>query len=375
MRTITCLFLSAILLLTCNACGNQNKKQEVAKDDFARVAQWGFPISEEYLQTYVGTFCYSTTFRHNEADYFMGYNTSLHAIDILDLTNEKPYKQILLDREGNNGVLTLKGVEFYKDGLILEDDAYFLRMDFEGKISSRKAKAELFGQFDGYSSMKPGLSLFFSMYSFFLFNPDTGEIAVTLYANDTTNKSVKIVLISCENWEVTESVDITYPDYILKEGNMGVLSSINAFPCADNIFYNFPASSNIYSYNRKTGETNLFEITSSITDNFLRVAESNNSGEDLSIISGYYFPLRYDTYRKKFWRIQMGKKDPTGTMYTKRSYAISCIDLNMKEFEEYPIPQDLGLYSNSLFFEKGVLFPYLEAVEEDQIIFYLIETR
>ncbi len=367
------LYVLLLCMLAGSGCVNQPRQQAGKHADLERVAQWGFPISEDYLQTYAGSFCYSTTYREQDTDYFLGYSRILHAIDILDLTNKKPYKQILLDREGSNGILELYGVGYYKGELIVEDEPAFYRVDMEGKVVSRKLKKDIYAPFTGYGTMKPGLFIYMGMYNFFCLNAETGEIAITLYGNEPASAPMRILLLSCDTWEITDTFDIAYPDFIQKEGNMGVLNDAHAYPCADRILFNFAASSNVYSIDRKTKETTLHEMPSTLVDNFLKVMDDRDTGEDLSTISGYYFPLRYDANRKKFWRIQMGSKDPVSSMYVNRPYAISCITPDLKEHSEYAIPQDLGLYPNCLFFAEGVLFPYVQAPAEEEIIFYLMQ--
>lgn len=358
------------MLLMMGCAGTSTKKVDGNKE-LERVAQWGFPVTDDYLQTYVGSFCYSTIFREDGKEFLLAYNSPLHSIDILNLTDKQPSKQYILEKEGNNGVLPLRGLAYYKGNFIMEDNAYYLKMNKEGKILSRIEKDKVYNQVGQFGRMKIGQNMYWMAYNFFHFNNETGEIGVTLYspvADEEGFSSIKMAVISADDWSVVESIDVHYPDFIKKEGNLKALNTVNLLLFKDRIIYNYPASSKVYDYNRKDKTTQEYDFPSAITESFFKLTES---GDDIT--SGYFFPLQYDEDRNTFWRLHYGYKSAEGTLWKKRPLVLTQISSDFKSSGEYLIPDDIEVYPNVLITKMGIMFSYLQGLTENDIYFYALK--
>lgn len=75
-----------MLILGLIACGE--KKTQV-KTELQRIEAFTFDVNDDYLQSYAGTFCYSTSARMDGKECLIVYNGKLHSIDILNLADRR----------------------------------------------------------------------------------------------------------------------------------------------------------------------------------------------------------------------------------------------------------------------------------------------
>lgn len=100
-----------MLILGLIACGE--KKTQV-KTELQRIEAFAFDVNDDYLQSYAGTFCYSTSARIDGKECLIVYNGKLHSIDILNLADRRPLKQIALAKDGPIRYLLPKGSAIIK---------------------------------------------------------------------------------------------------------------------------------------------------------------------------------------------------------------------------------------------------------------------
>lgn len=100
-----------MLILGLMACGE--KKTQV-KTELQRIEAFAFDVNDDYLQSYAGTFCYSTSARIDGKECLIVYNGKLHSIDILNLADRRPLKQIALARMVRIRYLLPKGSAIIK---------------------------------------------------------------------------------------------------------------------------------------------------------------------------------------------------------------------------------------------------------------------
>lgn len=91
---ISVLTLGLILCFT--ACG---EKKITVKSALERVEAFAFDVNDDYLQSYAGSFCYSTSARIDGKQCLVVYNGKLHSVDILNLTDCQPLRQVILAKE------------------------------------------------------------------------------------------------------------------------------------------------------------------------------------------------------------------------------------------------------------------------------------
>lgn len=124
-----------MLILGLIACGE--KKTQV-KTELQRIEAFAFDVNDDYLQSYAGTFCYSTSARIDGKECLIVYNGKLHSIDILNLADRRPLKQIALAKDGPDQILAPKGIGYYKDSFIILNTGGLYRVGQDGKVVSKK---------------------------------------------------------------------------------------------------------------------------------------------------------------------------------------------------------------------------------------------
>lgn len=248
------------------------REKTQVKTELQRIEAFAFDVNDDYLQSYAGTFCYSTSARIDGKECLIVYNGKLHSIDILNLADRRPLKQIALAKDGPDQILAPKGIGYYKDSFIILNTGGLYRVGQDGKVVSKKLLND-FPQIkeEGYGIAVPDLTVYFSVYSFFGFDAANGRVALPLcfYEKDTTGEyPKKVLIVSCDDWNIRDEVEIHCPDVIRKEGDMQLLGCVNVLPYGDRLIYNFPASSKVYVYDLSAKKSKEYDFPSTFTDPF-----------------------------------------------------------------------------------------------------------
>ena len=336
-------------------CTNKSNKRQADEKAASRIECLSINVTEDYIQTYANSFCQSTSSRMEGKDYFIAYNQPLHCIDIINLTDRKPLKQVTLETQGPNGIPDVLGVYHYKNTFILKTSFGFCRIDDKGNILSKWILSDFLKKnAKGYSIIVPDSQIIMmSGYSFFFFDENTGIVALPIYKKEKTGKeriTKKILLLSSTDWSTIDLINIPYPEYLRKREKHDILESINVLPHGNLVIYNFPASSEVFVYDRTSKITRSYDIPSSYT-------KSIYEGD---ITSGFYGPLVYDSHRDTFWRIQE-RPLSSGSAAFGKPFSISQISSNFELLGEYSILEEefQGLIDKSpIFTNEAVLFTY-----------------
>ena len=178
-----------MLILGLIACGE--KKTQV-KTELQRIEAFAFDDNDDYLQSYAGTFCYSTSARMDGKECLIVYNGKLHSIDILNLADRRPLKQIALAKDGPDQILAPKGIGYYKDSFIILNTGGLYRVGQDGKVVSKKLLND-FPQIkeEGYGIAVPDLTVYFSVYSFFGFDAANGRVALPLFMRKILRENIR----------------------------------------------------------------------------------------------------------------------------------------------------------------------------------------
>lgn len=372
--------LASILVLGAllSSCGGKKTSADAETNgDLQRVEAYSFDVTEDYLQTYAGSSSYAVPVKLDGAECMLAYNLQLHTIDIFDLVNKKPLKQVKLEKEGPDGINGVTGVFYYKNSFVLQTSYGYNRIGMDGKMLSKWSRSDFLASQEGFTTMIPDLMAYFNFYNFIGFDAEQGLVAFTIYKLEKENGEYpkKIVLLSCEDWSVLETIDITYPEQLKNEQKLALLGSVNALPHGNEVIYNFPASSEIYVYNRTDKTTRSYPMPSTFTEPYYRI-ENPEDPMECGLINGCYFPLCYDAYHKTFWRIQQRPVDKEKKQgIAGKSFSIMQISTDFKDSREYLIPENQKIHFNMLFTENMVLLPYQggEKIGENNICFYGLE--
>lgn len=368
MKTFNLSVIVGIFLsILCGCTSKLNNRQE--EKAVSRIECLSIDVTEDYIQTYVNSFCQSTSSRIDGKDCFVGYNQHMHCIDIINLNDRKPLKQIPLEKQGPNGVPDVLGACHYNNTFILKTSFGFCRIDNNGKILSKWMLGDFLEKnAKGYSIIVPGSDiLVMSGYSFMFFDEKEGIVALPIYKDEKKGEekfTKKILLLSCNDWEAVDLIDISYPEYIERREKFDILESINILPHGNLIIYNFPASSEVFVYDRTNRITRSYDIPSSY-------AKSIYEGD---FASGFYRPLIYDNYRNIFWRVQE-RPFSNGRGAFGKPFSISQISPDFVLLGEYAILEEehCGLVDpNPIFTNDAVLFSYNggEYIGENNMAFY-----
>ena len=127
---LSCFFLAMILV----GCQQPNVKNELVTVNSDTVDIF---IGVDYLESY-------TTLRNVvQHECLYGYNNKEHTIDLFDLKERKPIKQILLEKEGANGIVYPHALTIHQDTVWIQTATHFFATDLDGKIIWRLDKKEL----------------------------------------------------------------------------------------------------------------------------------------------------------------------------------------------------------------------------------------
>jgi len=106
MKNTTVFILLLTFLLSCNNKDESRSTSNTIKDDEIYCVNVSSPQETDnlFLQAYSSGICRSTSAEMEGKSIFFGYNKKLHSIDMINLSEKKPFKQILLSKDGPNSV-------------------------------------------------------------------------------------------------------------------------------------------------------------------------------------------------------------------------------------------------------------------------------
>ncbi len=361
------LFYICILESILCACGGEKKYKD--NNVLERIENFSVDVTEDCIQIYENSYCRPTTAQIEGTDYMIAYSMPLHSIDLIALNGKSSFKQIKLERQGPDAVNDIRGLFYYDHSFVLNCSEGFCRVNEEGKIISKWSLHEFLEKYPQFSTRFPEKIIIYNLFQFWGFNEKEGLIALPLYKYEKINKQypTRIILVSCHDWEVVEDVEISYPTQLKQEEWLGCLGEVQALPCKDKIIYNFPASSEIYIYDRIRRTTTVHSIDTKYTEKYYRC---ENEGDD-GLSTGYFLPIRYDYRHNNYWRIQQKPQIHSGR--SSKSCSVTRFSTNFEIMGEYDIPSQKGISSFSILFtEDKVLLPYLEGeyIGENNIAFY-----
>ena len=378
MKNTTVFILLLTFLLCCNNKDESRSTSNIIKDEIYCVNVSSPQETDNlFLQAYSSGICRSTSAEIEGKSIFFGYNKKLHSIDMINLSEKKPFKQILLSKDGPNSVgLMIVGIAYYDGSIIVDDSYYYYKIDLNGKVLFKTSKSELLDSLVKDYTFNKVMPIMWMGYRFLLLDPIKGEFTVTLYpfSNPDNSLPLYVAIVSADSWKVTSLIKIPFPDFIKAEGDMYELNVLNAQPVKNKIVYNYPASSKIFVYDRITKALNVIDFKTKLSKSFNKPIDKFGIDKSrASMFFGYYYPLYYDAHRDVFWRLNVGEINERGK-YLNRSYALSRISGDFLDYKEIELPSDL-LDTEVIITEDRVLFGFNEwsnQLSPDSIKFYSI---
>ncbi|MBR6621436.1 MAG: DUF4221 family protein [Bacteroides sp.] len=333
------------------------------------IENYSIEVTGDHMQIYGGD-CRSISAFVEERNCMLAYNHMLHRIDIIDLDNKKPFKHIPLKKEGPDGVNGISGLALFNNTVILQANNVFCQINMDGQVLSRCTIEQLLKPFPGFSTMVPDAQMYLNLYNSLSFDEVNGTIAFVIYSHQKEDSEYpkKAIMLSCIDWKIKDVIDIHYPQNLKEEEKLGMLGRVNVLPHGDSLIYNFPASSDIYIYNRKRQSVETYSAEVSYTQPLYSYPDEGND-----LTTGYYFPIRYDSRKKIFWRIQQRPVDGNGIWG--KPFSIAQLSSDFKVVNEYVLPAEKHVAPVPLFTDKAIFFPYVggEFFTENNMVFYGLE--
>lgn len=368
MKIFNIVLILVICISVFSACKKQNSKDKSNKN-FERIENFSIDVPEDCIQIYENSDCRATTMNINNRDYMIAYSMSLHSIDLIALDGIPSFRQIKLEKEGPNGINGVSGIFYYDKTFVLRTATGFCRVDREGKVVSKWDLNNYLSKNKGFGLRFPEQMVIFNLFKILGFDEKEGIVAQPIYQNEKINGQyqARILVLSCKDWQVLEEIDVSYPEKLKREKWLGCLGQMQVLPHGDKVIYNFPASSDIYVYNRKTKITQVHSIPVQYGETYYRCKDEQDQG----LMSGYFLPVRYDCRHNFFWRVQQRKTEGGGI--AGKSFSVTQMTLDFEFIDEIDIPEKKNISSfTMLFMYDKVLFPYLggEYVGVNNISFY-----
>lgn len=368
MKTTGLLLVISLCGALFGSCGS-NKQQTAEETMTDRIENFSVKVPESSIQIYEDSYSRPVAAIIDGVECMVAYSPSLHCIDIVSLDSIPSFKQIKLEGEGPNGVNQVNGIFYFDGSFILKCSTGFCRIDHEGKMMSQWWMFDYLNEHEGYTLRFPEKFMVFNFFSNMGFDEVNGLVSLPLYKHEKENGQypIRVLVLSCKDWQVVDEIDISYPEQMKQEKWLGCLGEVQALPHGDKLIYNFPASSDIFVFDRKNRTTHVHSIPTLYTESYYRCEDERDPG----LGGGYFMPVRYDRFRNNFWRVQQKKN--IGTGMAGKPFSISRLTEDFEVIKEYDIPErkDISSYS-TLFLPDKVLFPYMggEHIGMDNIAFY-----
>lgn len=372
MKFRTTVILIGLYAFLLTACGDSSSSRRKVKAEVPTMDFHSIKLPMEYTSEALGGFCHPTSTQIDGMDCMLMYNALIHAVEIIDLTHMKPFKQIKLKEEGSERIGDVRGVFHHQGNFILRTSFGFYRIDGEGNLLAKWAGDEYLKanhSLKGFSIMIPELTMYFNLYNFTGYDERNARMTLSIYKQEKEDGEYpkKILVVDCKSCEVVDVVNVACPERMKREAQLGILGSVNSLPYGDSVIYNFPASAEVFVYNRKDRTTQCYTLGSDFAEPYYQCQGAGDEG----LASGYYFPLRYDVLRHCFWRVQQ-KPMAKGQGIARKASSIVRISPDFQVTDEYLIPKDKGLLPYLLFTEKQLMLnrPYDSDDGESVLCFY-----
>ncbi len=372
MKFRTTVILIGLYAFLLTACGDSSSSRRKVKAEVPTMDFHSIKLPMEYTSEALGGFCHPTSTQIDGMDCMLMYNALIHAVEIIDLTHMKPFRQIKLKEEGRERIGDVRGVFYHQGNFILCASFGFYRIDGEGNLLAKWAGDEYLKanhSLKGFSIMIPELTMYFNLYNFTGYDERNDRMTLSVYKQEKEDGEYpkKILVVDCKSCEVVDVVNVACPERMKREAQLGILGSVNSLPYGDSVMYNFPASAEVFVYNRKDKTTQCYTLGSDFAEPYYQCQGAGDEG----LASGYYFPLRYDVLRHCFWRVQQ-KPMAKGQGIAGKAFSIVRISPDFQVTDEYLIPKDKGLLPYLLFTEKQLMLnrPYDSDDGESVLCFY-----
>lgn len=354
-------FLFVVIFSSCNP--GISKEGTIGEYilDTVRIA-----IDENYLQQY--------TVVQNQVvgEFLYAFNTKEHSIDIFNLKTRQVAKQLILHKEGPDGIPSVSSFYVTPSFIVLENQYQYVIMSWEGQIKLRLLKENV----DMPESAEDYIitsQICISNFESMAFDESREELIIPLYPKIPYNYK-NTNSIATLNIGTNELSILSTPSPVLLESrNFGLLSKPYMISKGDSIIYNYPFSSHVYIYDRTTNSLSERDVPSSYSQRLSEPFEekTNTSLLDHYFHSTFYHGLKYDIYRNLYYRIHINKSSDPSVFNNREAY-LTVMDHDFQKIEEIPLRTNTYPIYNIT--PDGLVFEFMQALEEDYYSYMLLTT-
>lgn len=349
-----------------NLACSQKKDQSIFEDKISNISQDSIiiDISGRELPTYSN---FTSLFIDSASEYpiFLGYNHYEHSFDYFDLFGKKLLKKVSLEYEGPNGIRKFGNFVFINhDTILVFESMYFYKISGVGYVYLRKKYSDLekgrnFQFINEISMQYPENNLCYV----------DGRIYMhvvpleALFWEKVFYDRPLIASISLESNSV-DFLNIKYPEEANPDRLFGYLLKPYILKRNDELIYNFPFSSKIYTYDLSEKSVSVFEGESQFTKNesepldfnlFKGRLTSPETGKHF-INSLHFHKVVYDPYKKLFYRVHTKKVEKSENSKKPLMLKYLCIfDDNFNKIAEMQLDNKLFI-NNYLPSKTGIIF-------------------
>lgn len=348
------------------SCSQEVKHQVLELKEYDSIS---IAIDYPYLSNYTRL---KPIVRNGEL-YVVGYNHYEHYYDFINLSRGEHFS-VKLQREGPDGVLTHGRFWVNEKGIVCQTHAGLVALDMQGKVQHRVPMEELLAPKEIYLARPRGAGLMNYDYA--------GSFESQCYIPlSPLKKDVDVAIGKVYDAETRslELLPVLYPEPVKALFQVGSLTMprINASD-KDRIVYNFPYSSKVYQYDRRTKEVSMFDIQSQTIPNELDMSEfemADGVKKDKNELTTSRFSwVHYSAEADRYYRVHYsGRKDFSDLEENrKRKIYLMVYDEKEQTTKEYLLPTQ---FSEIYFIHDDVLYFDFDGTNDDVLTFAKIDLR
>lgn len=369
MKKIFFLFLIVNVIFSCTKKENKILDNQYGTSTTLKKENVLIPIDDETLTSYQ----FFSTYNNNKSNYIFGYNSKLHAIDIIGV-GDTVISHVQLQEEGENGILKqVSGIFVHNmDSIWVYSQNNLYLTDTLGYV---KKKTILPFPVGGFIVIDTN----FSIATNGLFYHPERETVLYLTATPTDESADYKVYEYNLKLNNFQSYDLAGGALEKKAGkNYGWKQFPNVSFTFDKIVYNFPISSNIYSIDIKTKRGTAYGGCSNFTSNYvseLVMPYDFQMANKHLLENVHFFGLQYDRWRNVYYRLHLGdveyvNKREFNEIYNDKRIYVTVFNRDFEVINETDLGAEVynyfnfwGVIGNGFFIAKDII----ESDEENML--------
>lgn len=300
-RTVTnLLFLLCLVSVSCTGQktgGKEDTKVEVHIEEIHFPQQDVLQLKSYYLSSPI----------HNDSiNILVGYNYRLHSLDFINL-NSKQINQTVLSADGPDAISRLSGIYAHSlDSVWVSDDSdrAFL-VDSNGVVKNRVNLKEHLNDTEQLL-----INTNYAIHTSHLYyNKDRRSLMFLTQNLSSKTFEVKEVFVDGEKETLAYNLS---PSNVISDMSQGYsyMNCPNVNYVGENIIYNYPVESSIYTLNINTNERNSFAAESVYTSNVVEKCISGNdysASEKHRLENPYFYDVMFIPHCKMYARLHIDR--------------------------------------------------------------------